>query len=781
MILSFLESTGQQKSDLSGTVVSDDSSFIERAEVHLLNTNSVTVTNERGQFRFDDIKPGSYIIMITASGYSSITKAVQVAAETADIYIILKTIYTQLSEVLVTAQKKEEIVNQLPISITAFNSKQIENLRLRNIDEISIIVPNLYSSNPGDKRNVTSIRGITTTSYDPAIATYIDGVNQFSLDSYISTLYDVERIEVLRGPQGTLYGRNAMGGVINIITKQPTDNGNSFMEVSYGNYSSQRYVAGLKAPLIKKKLFTSFSAIYERSNGYFTNTFNNSHFDKQSTLSANWFLKYYFSKRWSCVYNIKYVQNRNEGPFPLASSKDEAFRNPYLLNQNAQTKLVDDILNTSIANTYSGPRFNFSSQTTYQSNYRYYTRPIDADFSSLDAITIINNYGKKWNNVKTVTEELRFSSPASVSSSKNWILGAYFFYQSNPVKQATRFGEDAINIGLPDKNFSLINTTKNESTGISIFGQVTYKLGNRIELTSGLRYDFERKNGFVAGQYQKDPNPEPQFYYRSDTTAKTRFDALSPKIILSYSVLKKGILFISAARGFRAGGFTPLSSDPSLPPLYVFNPEYSTNIELGSKNEFFEKKLQLNITAFYSRISEVQVPTLILPEAVTIVRNTGLLNNKGIELEITGLFRKNFQLNYNLGYTNAQYKKLNISQNSIEVDYKGKRQIFSPAITSYLGIQYKIKANFSKPMYFVLYSGWKYIGKQFFDLANTIYQTPYHVLDTHIGIECKRFSVTFWSMNLSNSRYISYAYDFGGTRLSAPRTFGITVKTFTHF
>ncbi len=122
-------------------------------------------------------------------------------------------------------------------------------------------MPNLYSAEPGDKRNVTSVRGITSTSYDPAIATYIDGINQFSLDTYISPLFDVERIEVLRGPQGTLYGRNAMGGVINIITRQPTNRTDVFAEASIGNYGTQRYSAGIKTPVVKDKFFYRNSRI----------------------------------------------------------------------------------------------------------------------------------------------------------------------------------------------------------------------------------------------------------------------------------------------------------------------------------------------------------------------------------------------------------------------------------------------------------------------------------------------------------------------------------------
>ena len=131
-----------------------------------------------------------------------------------------------------------------------------------------------------------------TTSYDPAVATYIDGVNQFTLDTYIATLFDVERIEVLRGPQGTLYGRNAMGGVINIITKQPANNTNGFAEINIGNYNQQRYTLGLRTPLIKNKLFFGVAGVYNRRNGFYTNEFYNNSYDKRNTFTGNYYLKY---------------------------------------------------------------------------------------------------------------------------------------------------------------------------------------------------------------------------------------------------------------------------------------------------------------------------------------------------------------------------------------------------------------------------------------------------------------------------------------------------------
>ena len=154
----------------------------------------------------------------------------------------------------------------------------------------------------------------------------------------------------------------------------------------------------------------------KRLDGYYTNEYDDSKFDKQHSIGGNYYLKYLVNDRWSVTLNVKHLANRNYGSFTLAPDKDAAFADPFKVNQNAVAKLVDNTFNTSLTANYTGHHFNFSTQTSYQSNYRYYATPIDGDFSPADAITIINNYGNKWNNIKVVTEELRFTSPASSAS-----------------------------------------------------------------------------------------------------------------------------------------------------------------------------------------------------------------------------------------------------------------------------------------------------------------------------------------------------------------------------
>ncbi len=762
---------------LSGKITNENSSPVQGASIILLNTNVAAITDATGAFIINAL-PGNYLLQVSAIGFAAITRELQVNKESSDITILLQPVSTRLDEVIVSAQKREELLQRLPLSVTAISSRQVRELRLWNIRDLTAIAPTFYSADPGDKRNVSSVRGITTTSYDPAIATYVDGVNQFTLDTYIPQLFDVERVEILRGPQGTLYGRNAMGGVINIITKKPTNATTGFAEINVGNFNLQRYTAGIRTPIIKDKLFFGAAGMYEGFNGYYTNDFNNTDFDKQSSVAGNYYLKFLPSANWTFSLNAKHVMNRNNGPFSLVFGKEEAFGNAYHLNQNAITKLVDNVLNTSLSINHTGQMVNFSSQTAYQSNYRYYKAPIDGDFSPIDGVTVINNYGKDWNNVKAWTQEFKFSSPASTTSPIQWTAGTYLFYQNSPNKQATRFGEDAalVNPNIMGKNFSLINTTEGKSKGVAFYGQATYSINNKLDVTGGLRYDHEQKEQSILGEYQQDPDPNPQFAYQADTSAKANFNAFSPKLSIAYHATKNNTLYAVYSRGYRAGGLTPLSSDPmSNPPLFSFEPEYSNNYEIGFKSLLLDNRLRINIAAFYSTINNAQVPTLVLPDAVTITKNAGELNSKGFELELAANPVKGLEFSYGFGYTNAEYKSLKLSQSGTEANLKGKKQIFTPDVTSMLTAQYGYSLGGKQNLQLMFRGEWKYLGTQFFDLANKIRQSSYNLLNTRIGVAGKNFELMFWGRNLGDKKYISYAYDFGAIHLGEPKTYGGTL------
>ena len=678
--------------------------------------------------------------------------------------------FAQLDTVLVTAQKRTELLQKVPLAVSSLSSKQVEAYRIWNIKDISGIIPNVYSADPGDGRDVTAIRGIVTTSYDPSTAVYIDGVNQFNLDTYIPNLYDVERIEILRGPQGSLYGRNAMGGVINIITKQPNNYTSGSAELNWGNYGQKRLNLNIKTPILKDKLLIGASGLYNTRDGFYQNQYNQLPYDRQNGISGNYFLKYIVNKQWTISFNSKHRDQENKGAFPLVLGVEEAFKNPFLLNQNATTTMIDKTINSALSIVYNGNNYQFSAQTAYQKNYRYYTNPIDGDFSPLDAVTVVNNYGKDWNQIGAWTHDLKLNSLNN--QSLKWTMGAYLFSQNASTKQGTSFGADAYLMGIENTNFTLINTTSIKRKGIAIYGQATYAISTKLNATAGIRRDFETIQQSVAGSLLMGDN---KAIYESQPliTRTTDFGALSPKLGLDYQFSSKQMAFINYSKGFRPGGLSPLSSDPSQPPLIRYKPEYSNNIELGLKNTLFQNHARLNLTLFYTQLVDAQVPTLVLPDAITIIQNRGKLNSKGIELEFTAKANKHVSIDYNAGFTHARFEKLEIAQNGSSNIFNGNKQIFTPDLVSNLALQYDQKIKNSLTAF--IRTEWKYIGTTYFDLANTIKQSPYHIINASIGFKMGNINIQYWSRNLTNQRYISYAYDFGAIHLGDPITNGCSI------
>jgi iron complex outermembrane recepter protein len=763
-----------QAQKYTGRIKDEKGYIVSGATIHILNTDVSVLSNGDGVFSIPDLPRGIYSIEISATSYARIERKIQIPQGRDTGVILLPYSTTQLDAVVVTAEKKEANIQNVPVSITALSSRDIDAYRLWADRDLKGIVSNLYAADPGDGRNVISIRGITSTSYDPAVVTYVDGVPQFTLDTYIPQLFDIDHIDVLKGPQGTLYGRNAMGGVINIITKKPDDQIHAALELSEGSYGLQRYTLQFSSPLVTQKLFLGAAVLYEGSNGFYTNDYTSSHYDKQHRFADNIYLKYLLNPQWSFTLNLKNLWNRNQGAFPLNPSIGSAFAKPYHLDQNAIGEMVDNTLNTSLMIRHTGSKMEFSSLTAYQSNYRYYENPVDGDFSPLDIISIVNDYGKPWNKVDVWTEELRLSSPSAFLSPLKWAAGSYLFLQKSPNKQGVHFGADAGLAGSPDSNYTIINTTKIKNEGLAFYGQLEYTLSGKFIVAGGLRYDYQQSNAEVSGLYLPDGSPN-GFPTQADTSGKTSFRALSPMLSFSYQPNANAHIYASYSRGYRTGGLTQLSTDPTQPPLYPYQPEYGNNYELGLKSNYLNNRFHGNLAVFYSTVQDVQVPTLILPDAITVIKNAGGLESKGFEAELQGLVLTGLEMTYHLGYTHATFTSGELSSNGNTVDLDGKRQVFTPDQTSMLAVQYS--RHISKWINsFFIRGEWYYFGKQFFDLSNQQLQTSYQLLNASAGFAIGPIAASFWFRNMTSTQFIAYAYDFGAARLGDPFTYGVSMK-----
>jgi len=245
-------------------------------------------------------------------------------------------------------------------------------------------------------------------------------------------------------------------------------------------------------------------------------------------------------------------------------------------------------------------------------------------------------------------------------------------------------------------------------------------------------------------------------------------------LALSFLPNENAHIYLSYNRGYRTGGLTQLSSDPSQPPLYAYQPEYSNNFELGLKSNYFHNRLHANLAIFYNTVQDVQVPTLILPDAITVIKNAGGLVSKGFEAELQGIILPGLEMTYHFGYTHAEYTSGVLSQNGNEVGLAGKRQVFTPDITSMLAAQYNRPV--SKKVDVFIRGEWYYFGRQYFDLSNQQVQTSYRLFNASAGCIFPGLRLSVWFRNIGDTRYIAYAYDFGAARLGDPATRGITLR-----
>ncbi len=734
--------------------------------IELLNTN-FSLNSEKGKIVFNQLPAGTYTVYIRAEGFASQIQTIRIEKDIV-LSVVLKSSQLQLDDIVVTSDKKEENGNRSSSSITILQAKEIRDYRIWEIKNLSGISPNLSLAHSGDNRNVASIRGIATTSYEQSIATYIDGVSQFNLDTYLPQLNDIERIEILRGPQGTFYGRNAMGGVLNIITKKPSNVVSGSADVQIGSYGQKRATASFKAPLIQNKLFLGISALWDKRDGYYYNEFIQSKFDKQEQKSFGLQLKYLMNKGWSVSADVKGYQGKNNGAFPLVNDLTSLFENPYRLSQNATTTMNDATGNASLVVRHKGNKMDFTFQTARQHNKRFYTNQIDGDFSLADVVSIFNNYGKDYNTVKAWTQEVRLSSAPDDKKKIQWNVGGYQFIQESPNKQATVFGEDAGLFGIPDKNFSLISTNIAKNNGIAGYGHLTYTINPKVSFNAGLRLDYEKRKLSIKGEYEKQPFGI--FTTQPDTSGSTSYTAFSPKMGLVYQFDTQSRFYLNYSRGFRSGGLTGLASDPSQIPLYAFLPEYSNMFEAGIKGENSSKTFRYGFVLFLNTVQNIQAPRLILPDAITVISNAGRLDAVGAELELAYKPVKGLQLNYAGGFTDAQFKRLEGIDNGSQIDLSGNKQIFTPASTHFISGQYDFNLNKHIGMIRIEYNR---SGLQYFDYANKISQAAYGLINVRAGVRTQHIEVFVWGRNLSNKKYIDYAYDFGAAHLGEPRTIGL--------
>ncbi|MGO2401920.1 MAG: TonB-dependent receptor [Mesonia sp.] len=659
---------------------------------------------------------------------------------------------------VVTAEKRETVLQRTPIAATVLDAEDLKQTRAWSFSDVTALAPSLLTTEHGSSTSslFINIRGVMGLHSQTAVATYVDGVYQFEGFGVPLTFNNVDNIEVLRGPQGTLYGRNAFGGVINIKTKQPTNTPEGYVSVSYGNFEQQRYQASYSTPIIKNKLFAGVTAQFDQREGVYQNTVTNDDFDRPQSISGGLNLRYLATDKLDVTFNGRFERNEDFGSYAWVRSDSILFAEPYSVDRDRRNIELRNNHSASVKINYEAEAFDIQSITSYQSYERGFPELLDVDFSAANARAAKNDF-----DINTFTQELRFSSKQRSDSPFDWTVGSFAFIAPNGTR------DNAFINFFDDGETRAENENRFDNKGIAFYGQGNYAFNEQWEATVGLRYDIENqrllqelRNVDIDGNVTV-TQPFKNF--------ESTFEAFTPKFILNYKPTENTIVYAQYARGFRPGGLNTNSPNEADVP---FDPEYSNNYEIGIKNTFFDNRLKFNITGFLLQQRDQQIT--VIEDSFFLTRNTGNVDNLGAEIEVEALPLKGLQLIWNASVSDAEYKELLIADaaTGTNIDLSGNKPLFNPPFVSFSAIQYT--KEFNKGFSAFIRGEHRYTGEHFFNFNNEIRQSPYNLYNARIGGRYKNFELAFWARNLTERKYRTWAT--GVFLLGSPRFYGATLS-----
>ncbi|WKN41906.1 TonB-dependent receptor [Tunicatimonas pelagia] len=637
---------------ISGRVITPTGEGLGNVTVTLLNTSGGTVTGADGSFSLST-SIGSYQVSARRVGYAQQIKSVVVADGVTTLNFTLVESTRSLDEVVVTAQRREERLLEAPLSVTSLDAATIEDTRTWELADLNGLIPNYFYGEIGvGFQQVQSIRGISVFSENPAVATYVDGVNQLDILANGFQLVDVESIEVLRGPQGTLFGRNAMGGVINITTRQPTNQTEIFAETSIGHFGGldefslsdirqQRHAIGFKAPLVEDRLFLGVTALFEDNVGFLTNDTTGAIAPQEEAQGAsvgdqlsaygNIFLKWLPTKQWDLTLNVKgQLDDSDASGFFIYQRTDSLARaNPNAINLGRVGEHRRDIINTALSANYYHPSFTLTSTTTFQQIGLRYNNIYDANFGINYGSYADEQIGVRSDPQQVFTQEVKVTSRSS--DRRLSYTGGLFFFSQNAFEPTTN-----IALFFSDDQADIFKN-EGQNLGFAAYGQASYRLTEELEFTAGLRYDYERRENTLSNASFSEGQETTTI---PDSTYQATSSALSPKIALTYFVNQRNAMYLSYTRGFRPGGVN-FQNVPGVD--LTFDPEYSDNVEVGFKSSLSENRVFIAATAYYIGWTDLQFFNQVGANQ-SFLDNVGDATSYGLEFETSLVPIKNLQL-----------------------------------------------------------------------------------------------------------------------------------------
>ena len=728
----------------------------------------------------------------------------------------------RVEEIVVQARKRDEFLEDTPVSVTAIGQATLRSANVQRIDQIATLVPNLTFTS---RRNVEAdvrIRGVGANTgeiaFDPGVGLFIDGVFLSRAFGGILDVLDISQIEVLRGPQGTLFGKNTVGGAVNISTVRPHEDLEGFVYLRPGNLGSINTRIMLNTPIdigpLEDRVFLRVSLASVNDSGYAFNTYRNNYSSDRNSLTFLGSIRilpledvtFDVTGTWSNFHNNgkggQCVLVQEAGLGGLAPGFFDACRRgePRRFGAN-----VDNLVQVKSFGTWGtlawdigdlGPLQDLELKSITAWRKQLPRRRHDFDMTEIPVLAVSNVGGGSLDGrpgfQQQISQEIQANGRAW--DQLTYVLGYFVFWEQALTRSGTAVTAGPV-VALTD------DSDRIDNWNWAIYGQATWDVTDWLSLSGGLRYTEEKKGIEIVNRLVTDITTDRPPEDRAQNSEI--FSAWTPMASIAYTApedliadlsLDHLLAYFTYARGFKGGGFNAVLAGTSVD--NSFKPEFLDSFEIGFKTIALEQRLTVNLSLFTAQYDDIQVATLIdvtppgseTPDFSRVILNAAEATNRGVELEVLALPMDGLQISGNLGYLHARYDSfLGISDTTgLPIDRSGQRLPEVPAFQSFLAVQYSFPVELAGPLWL---QGWLTPRLEWAYTSATMYAGPevpegtqrgYNLLNARLsyGFLDDRAQVALWAQNLIDEEYFNHANPLVSTfgnivrYYEPPRTYG---------
>jgi iron complex outermembrane receptor protein len=648
-------------------------------------------------------------------------------------------------EITVTARKREERLQDVPDAINVFTAAKIEDAHIQSVRDVAQRVPNVsFTSGEQPGMVLLNVRGVgQVRNGEPPIAVVVDGVNLYNINQITQNLFDIEQIEVLKGPQGAVYGRNAIGGAINIVTKQPGNEFSGRAEFEYGSGDDRRIAAALSGPIVQDKLSFRVSGSMRSFDGSIQNETLHLPVNKETDNQLRLQL-------------VATPTDKLKIDFRMSLDAVAGGAAWYTLvppgtDPNKILPVTEDHLGVShrlmrdysVKVDYDTSFATLTSISAYSQTQAY----LFEDFDFLPANIITANQTIP---TRTWSEEMRLTSLPE--SKLRWQVGGYVLKTDSKIDSEIYLqpGASFFVVPFPVPPNTLFGATRatDDNLAYAFFGQTSYRVLPDVELTAGLRYDVDQRNEIDRGA----PSSAPHF--------SRTYQAAQPKFSATWFLNEQAMIYASVGKGFRSGGFNPSDRITK-----SFEAEKNTNYEIGTKTSWFDKRLTFDAAAFFTQIDNRQVYSFDQISASQTISNPIPDSEiKGVEFELTARPTTGLEFEASLGLQDSKINKYNpgvFAGTGAAGDFTGRKLPQVPTYTYSVAVQYSVPVLQDV----MLRARAEFNGSSdfYWEVDNLDKRDALNLVNLRLTAEYKNFTAGLFVENLMNERYV---LDYNAQRFS---------------